>query len=459
MITLRHKSLKLMKLQVKAEAVENPECDYDISAQAGHDRLESILAQYLKLAMQETISQFKERMVRLIQLKDKELRDLQISRDSLLLKCRRVEEEKKTEGTAVQKDKEIKEKKRRRIVQQTKKKLRRNQEEIREVIRKQNTLEQEKNKMEIKNEELSKVNIKLLSENKNLKEEFSLLRTEKKNLIELKEKVTELLIDTEKIRNRFEKEGTEREKDLAEMRKELNIEKEKVSSLSEENTLLKEQLKTYQNLEIANKEIRDILEKEGDKREKDLAEMRKEMNIEIEKVSSLCEENTLLKEQVTTYQNREIAAKTEMKRKCEADIEAQNKGPDPTSHATDVPDDITVKQGEYNCNLCKYKSNSEARLSKHLSHKHNKCDICNQALKTPALLRSHLRETHDKKDGTMKECSTCKFSALNENHLNLHINRHHKELILEQCTHMISTFSSQTFSTLIRREDDYRVMF
>ena len=31
-----------MKLQVKAEAVENPECDYDISAQAGHDRLESV---------------------------------------------------------------------------------------------------------------------------------------------------------------------------------------------------------------------------------------------------------------------------------------------------------------------------------------------------------------------------------------------------------------------------------
>ena len=167
----------------------------------------------------------------------------------------------------------------------------------------------------------------------------------------------------------------------------------------------------------------------------------------------------MLKEQVTTYQNREIAAKTEMKRKCEADIEVQNKGPDPTSHATDVPDDITVKQGEYNCNLCKYKSNSEARLSKHLSHKHNKCDICSHTLKTPALLRSHLRETHEKKDGTMKECSTCKFSALNENHLSLHISRHHKELLLEQYTLMISTFSSQTFSTLIRREDDYRVMF
>ena len=139
MITLRHKSLKLMKLQVKAEAVENPECDDDISAKAGYDRLESKLHQFLKEAMQVTVSQFKERMVRLIQLKDKELRDVQISRDSLLLECRRVEEERKTEGTKVQKDKEIKEKKRRRILQQTKKKLRRNQKEIREVIRKQNT--------------------------------------------------------------------------------------------------------------------------------------------------------------------------------------------------------------------------------------------------------------------------------------------------------------------------------
>ena len=94
---------------------------------------------------------------------------------------------------------------------------------------------------------------------------------------------------------------------------------------------------------------------------------------------------------------------------------------------------------EHNCNLCHFKSNSEARLSKHLSLKHYKCDICSRVVKTPALLRSHLREIHDKVAGTMTECQKCKFSALSESHLNLHIDRHHKELSCNQCEYKTET--------------------
>ena len=202
MITMRHRSLKQRKLQLKVEAVENPECFGEISAKTGQEILETRLAHYLKEAMKEAISQCKERMVRLIQLKDKEIGELKISKESLLLECRRVQEERKTEETIlVQKGEEIKEENRRLVVQ-TKKKLRRKREQIRELRKKLITLEREKTKMEIEKEELSKVNMKLLSENKNLKEKFSLMRKEKNKFVELKEKVTELEKDAEKVRSR-----------------------------------------------------------------------------------------------------------------------------------------------------------------------------------------------------------------------------------------------------------------
>ena len=184
----------------------------------------------------------------------------------------------------------------------------------------------------------------------------------------------------------------------------------------------------------------------------------------MDKASSLCEENTLLKEQVKTFQNREIA-NSELQRKCEerlkvrlvtagcqtedqdeaVDIEVLNRNrqtgfrrTDPATPATAVQAN-TVEQVQHNCNLCNFKSNSEARLTKHLSHKHHKCDICSWTLKTPALLRSHLREIHDKVGGTMMECSKCKFSALNESHLDLHIDRHHRELSCNQCEYKTET--------------------
>ena len=156
--------IKPRKLQVKVEAVENPECAGETGAKSSNDsedlHSDTKLDQFLKEALQESVSQCKERMVR------------------FLLENRRIKEERETEETLVQKVKELEEEKRRLIVQ-TKQKLRRKNEEIKELRKELNILEGEKNKMEAENEVLSQVNIKLLSENENLQKELSSLRTNK----------------------------------------------------------------------------------------------------------------------------------------------------------------------------------------------------------------------------------------------------------------------------------------
>ena len=233
--------------------------------------------------------------------------------------------------------------------------------------------------------------------------------TEKNKLIEeLKEKVSELENDVEIMRKKSEKDHKEWEKDLAEMKKELNRTVEKASSLCEENTLLKEQVKTYQNREIANSEI----------------QRKYEDRLKVVMVTAGCQ-----------TEDQDEAA----------DIEVLNRGrlsgfrrTDPASPPAAV-DSASAEQAQHNCNLCHFKSNSEARLSKHLSHKHYKCEICSRAVKTPAQLRSHLRDIHDKVNGTMIECKKCKFSALSESHLNLHNERHHKELFCYQCEYKTET--------------------
>ena len=63
--------------------------------QTGQEMVESKLAGYLKEVMQVTVSQCKESMGRLIKLKERDVRDIEISKDSLLLECRRIKEERK----------------------------------------------------------------------------------------------------------------------------------------------------------------------------------------------------------------------------------------------------------------------------------------------------------------------------------------------------------------------------
>ena len=228
--------------------------------------------------------------------------------------------------------------------------------------------------------------------------------TEKNKLIdELKEKVTDLEKGSEILKKKFQKDEVQWEKDLTEMRKELNRAMDKASSLCEENTLLKEQVKTFQNREIANSEI----------------QRKCEERLKVVLVTAGCQ-----------TEDQDEAVDIEV---LSANRQTGYRRTDPASPPTAAHKADTVEQVQHNCNLCNFKSNSEARLNKHLSHKHHKCDICSRTLKTPALLRSHLREIHDKVDGTMTECKKCKFSALNESHLNLHIDRHHKELSCNQC--------------------------
>ena len=65
----------------------------------------------------------------------------------------------------------------------------------------------------------------------------------------------------------------------------------------------------------------------------------------------------------------------------------------------------------------------------------NKCDICSRAFKSPDRLRTHLEVTHGKVKGTMFECRICKFSALNKEHLKLHLQKsesHHKSVSIHK---------------------------
>ena len=93
----------------------------------------------------------------------------------------------------------------------------------------------------------------------------------------------------------------------------------------------------------------------------------------------------------------------------------------------------TENNTKHSCDWCDVKCTSKHNLKAHISLKHHQCDICEIILRTPVLLRSHLKEIHDKKNGTQVDCSDCDFSALNEQHLKLHWDRHHKELSCNQC--------------------------
>ena len=140
---------------MKAEA-EGDENNMKLHSKTREEVLETKLAGYLQETIQETVSQCRERLIR------------------FLVENRKIKEERETGETLVQKGKELEEEKRK-IIVQAKKKLRKKDEEIRELRKKMSILEGRINKME----ELSKVNIKLLSENENLHKELSLLRTKK----------------------------------------------------------------------------------------------------------------------------------------------------------------------------------------------------------------------------------------------------------------------------------------
>ena len=236
---------------------------------------------------------------------------------------------------------------------------------------------------------------------------------EKDNLIEeLKNKVKELENDAEKMRKKFIKEEKHWELDLGEMKVELNRAMDKASSFCEENTILKEKVKTLENREIANFEI----------------QQKYERLINVVKVSTGCQ---------TEDQNDDENIEVLVRHK-----KSGFRRTDPLSPPSGPQQNVSINtetDEEHQCNMCGFKTNSQGVLKKHISNKHHKCDLCDRVLKTPVLLRSHLREIHDKKHGTMFECNKCYFSALNQVHLNMHINRHHTELSCNQCDYKTET--------------------
>ena len=231
-------------------------------------------------------------------------------------------------------------------------------------------------------------------ENMNLKS----LLNEKENLImELQEKIKEL----EKIKKNYEKDIKKFEADITNARNECDGAIGKASELCEENTLLVEQVKTYKNIENANAEIQEAYEK----------------LVNVEKVT----------QGVQTDKDNENEY-------IEAIIRNKNAGfrrSDPSSQPVIAPvTEITQMQ---KCNICDFQAKDGVELKIHIDKKHHQCNICSRILKSPVMLREHLRRIHDKEKGTWSNCNICQFSALNEHHLKMHIARHHRELACNKC--------------------------
>ena len=199
-----------------------------------------------------------------------------------------------------------------------------------------------------------------------------------------------------------------------------------------------------------------LLSKEITSRESDNTKLKSELKSAIDKASNFCEENTILKEQVDAYKNIE-EANTEIQKKYEAIVKKKktaqssqtdaehedenievltqykNAGYRQTSPVTPAEGAAGVIQKSFKCSHCDFKATNENSLKYHIDHYHHKCDICTRVLRTVSQLRTHIRDIHDKQNGTMIECGTCKFSSLSKKHLETHIRRHHQELFCKEC--------------------------
>ena len=87
----------------------------------------------------------------------------------------------------------------------------------------------------------------------------------------------------------------------------------------------------------------------------------------------------------------------------------------------------------FKCDRCNFKSVSEERLKVHYKRNHFNCDLCDITLGTAHALRAHNKNLHNAPEGTAKNCDTCGFSAVSEEHLRKHVRRHHNELNCHKC--------------------------
>lgn len=227
-----------------------------------------------------------------------------------------------------------------------------------------------------------------------------------------------------------------------------------------------------QNIEGKDKIIEDLekkvasLEKKNRELEKNLkvmtsdtAAIDKQHKEAIEQLGKYCNENTELKSQLLDYKKHEASNSELLKinnnlKKRVAELEKRKADDDETEDMENIqvlaqnllsrcrrttpsapPRRVSVPAAGsslpvFTCSWasCNYKTKVENRLQGHIEWRHKeKCDICSSSFETAYDLRLHLRDAHHKVNGSMKQCTTCQFSALNDRHLRRHIALHHKE--------------------------------
>ena len=190
--------------------------------------------------------------------------------------------------------------------------------------------------------------------------------------------------ELEKLKRDQKREIDKLQVEAQKVQKEYEKAKDKATELFEQNTMLKEEVKTHQSTAIADSQIKDMYE-----------EVKKE-NEELNK-----KYQDVLKElQDRDSENENIAVLAQNKsRGFRKTTPASDAEPAPVNPIQEPIDVIDVSKPK------------------------NQCDVCAEAFDFPDKLRTHLIEVHGKIGGTMIECRVCKFSALNREHLKLHLKK------------------------------------
>ena len=179
----------------------------------------------------------------------------------------------------------------------------------------------------------------------------------------------------------------------------------KVSKYSTENTELKSKLTEYKKHEASNLELLKI--NNGLKRKVAELEKRNPVNDDVDNL----EEIQVLAQNRTSGHRRDTPAAP------------PRPAPVPAAGSQHRPSVFPCPWAK-----CNYKTHVENRLQGHIEWQHKeKCDICARSFEKAAALRAHLRDAHHKVKGTMKQCTICQFSALNDRHLRRHTTLHHKD--------------------------------
>ena len=172
--------------------------------------------------------------------------------------------------------------------------------------------------------------------------------------------------------------------------------------IKDENAKLKENLEEKENFILELEKKIKNLEKDIKKYETDIDKAKTECTDAIGKASDLCEENTLLLEQVRTYKNIEnanaeiqeayakIISVEKVTQEVLTDFENENynieaivisknsgfRRSSPGVAPTLPP--MTENIQPRKCETCNYQAKDEDELKTHIGLKHNKCELCSR---------------------------------------------------------------------------------